>query len=247
MGTREESPAERYGEIDLLRTAAIVCMVIYHTAFDLSFFFGSALDPRAGGWLMLQRFTANLFLLLVGVSFAVSAERMERKGMSEGAQFMKVAKRAFLLIACGILISLVTFLFVGDGWVRFGVLHLIGVSLFLLFLLRPLKEWTAVLALILLLLAPVLPSPESSSALLLAIGMPSPAFASVDYFPLVPWLAPMLFGYAFGDVLYGRGLLRWHAPKNRLLHLAAAPGRHALAVYLLHQPLLLTALWVIRS
>ncbi len=236
---------ERYAEIDLLRSLAIVCMIAYHAAFDLSFFYAFPLNPLSGGWLLLQRFTANLFLLVVGVSFAISYGRMERRRARRTEILRKYAKRAALLFACGGLVSAVTMVTAGDQWVRFGALHLISTATLLLPFSMPLREGNVLLALGILCLSPVFRDLALDSPLLLPLGLPPRAFASVDYFPIIPWIAPVLLGAALGNALYNRHLLRRHLPDNRLTTLLVLPGRHALMIYLLHQPLLLLILWIL--
>lgn len=245
MDTLSGPPAGRYAEIDLLRTLAVVCMVVYHAAFDLAFFYNFPLSPLEGGWRLLQRFTVILFLLIVGVSFAVSYGRMQKRGAGIREIMGKYSRRAVLLLACAAGISLVTFWFVGDAWIRFGTLHLIGAALLLLPFLMPLKEGTALPAIGILLLTPFLRSLSADSALLLPLGIRPVAFTSVDYLPLVPWLAPVLFGTALGNALYNRGWLNAHLPHNRCTALLSFPGRHALLIYLVHQPLLLALLWIV--
>lgn len=234
---------ERYAEIDLLRTLAIVCMIVYHAAFDLAFFHDFPLDPTAGGWFLLQRFTVNVFLFVVGASFAISYGNMERSGVGTWAFLIKYAKRALFLLACATGISVVTFLFIGDAWIRFGALHLIGTAILLLPLLMPLREGTAVIGAGILMLSLLLPR-SSGSILLLPLGVPPLSFVSVDYLPLIPWMAPILFGTALGNALYNRRLLRHRLPEHRWITLIALPGRHALAIYLLHQPVILALLWL---
>ncbi|MDO8469304.1 MAG: heparan-alpha-glucosaminide N-acetyltransferase [Candidatus Peribacter sp.] len=245
MDARSDPPADRYREIDLLRSVAIVCMVIYHAAFDLAFFYALPLSPTAGGWLLLQRSTAILFLGLVGVSFAVSYGRMERRGTGWRSILAKSAKRAAGLLICAALISGVTMVTAGDQWIRFGALHLIGSSLLLLPFLMPLREGTAFLALGILLATPFVRSLSTDSCFLLPLGVPPRVFASLDYLPFIPWLTPVLFGTAVGNMFYNRRWLRSHLPKNRLTALLALPGRHALLLYFVHQPLLLALLWTL--
>jgi uncharacterized membrane protein len=77
---------------------------------------------------------------------------------------------------------------------------------------------------------------------LLVLGVPPPGGAGVDWYPLLPWLAPVLAGLAIGAALYpqgrrgpwGRGL-----PEPAWAGAAGAPGRHALPIYLIHQPVLI--------
>jgi uncharacterized membrane protein len=64
-----------------------------------------------------------------------------------------------------------------------------------------------------------------------------------DYVPLFPWTGVVLLGIAAGHLL-------WRHAFAPLAWLARAPaplrwlGRHSLVVYMVHQPLLLGALWL---
>ena len=67
---------QRYVELDLLRTLAVVLMIIYHTCYDLQEFYGWKLGLfQYPVWSWIQHGTAGLFLLLVGCSFAISWNR----------------------------------------------------------------------------------------------------------------------------------------------------------------------------
>jgi len=71
---------------------------------------------------------------------------------------------------------------------------------------------------------------------------PDEGRVGVDWYPLVPWLAPFLVGLWAGTRLYPRGVRRWSSlpvPNPRAASLAGAPGRHSLAIYLGHQAVLL--------
>lgn len=74
------------------------------------------------------------------------------------------------------------------------------------------------------------------------LGFPSERFYSGDYYPIIPYTFLYIAGASFarawsnahaqGD-LYPAGMYRWHLPIVTWL------GSHSLAVYLVHQPLLL--------
>ena len=64
-----------------------------------------------------------------------------------------------------------------------------------------------------------------------------------DYVPLFPWTGVMLLGVAAGHALSRNGF-RALAPLAHLPGPLAWLGRHSLAVYMLHQPILLGVLWV---
>ncbi len=64
-----------------------------------------------------------------------------------------------------------------------------------------------------------------------------------DYVPLFPWAGVLLLGIASGHVLARRQFrpIRW---TERLPRWIAWLGRHSLAAYMIHQPVLLGALFL---
>jgi hypothetical protein len=74
------SPGVRFWEIDAMRGVAIITMIVYHTMWDL-WFWGVFPDVVLweGFWKYWQRFTANTFLILVGVSLTLVYRRERRK------------------------------------------------------------------------------------------------------------------------------------------------------------------------
>ncbi|MDD5055830.1 MAG: heparan-alpha-glucosaminide N-acetyltransferase [Candidatus Peribacteraceae bacterium] len=237
------SRTPRFTEIDLLRTMGVVLMIIYHLGYDLSLFFNAPIDPLSGGWKTLQLITANLFLVLVGVSFAVSHDRMMKAGASRFTIFKKYLRQGCIVLACGMLVTIATALTVGEEFVRFGVLHLIGVSIILLPLFIPLKEWNILTAALIMIIGWWMPFAPIHTSLLLPLGFTPVSFTSIDFFPLIPWFATILIGAAVGNALYNRGLLRWHLPETKWWKLLASPGRYSLQIYLIHQPMLLAILY----
>ena len=230
------SSSDRYPEIDLLRTAAILGMIVYHTAFDLAIFYDVELEVFAGGWKFLARTTAIVFLMLVGISFAISWNRTP--------VFAKYLKRGLILIAWGIGISLVTFVVDQETYVRFGILHLIGVTMILLPLFVQLRGLVLPMGLGLILFSPWLERMHVDSELLLPLGVQPNFFTSVDYFPLLPWLGVILIGLVAGQKFYIRDT-RWREHSNLKAldsKLFTWPGRHSLMLYLIHQPIILLIL-----
>ena len=239
--------SDRFGEIDLLRTLAILLMIVYHTAYDLSAYYSLPIDPMHGGWLLLERATAHLFLLLVGISFAISWGKMEKNGKTLAARMKRIVRRALGIFFCAMLVSLATFVVDPHTYVRFGVLHLIAVSVLLLPIFMSLREWNFLLAVIVILATPFIVSIPVATPLLLPLGLAPPSFASVDYFPLFPWFGTVMIGAGLGNLLYNRALLRWHVLlSRRWQRMITFPGRHSLLLYLIHQPIILGVLWVWR-
>lgn len=234
----------RLWEIDLARTLAIAMMVAYHVGYDVHMLAPSVdLDPFTGGWRALQVATGSSFLGIVGVSFAVSNARARARGLAGWALWRKHARRAGVVLAAAAVVSVATRIALGgDDWVRFGVLHAIGVSVLLAPALVRLGVWNLPLAAGVIAAGLALRDERVDHPWLLPLGV-RPAEVGVDYYPLLPWLGAVMIGLAVGRLLYPggrRGAWAGRLPAEpRLAAPAGAPGRHALGVYLVHQPVLI--------
>jgi uncharacterized membrane protein len=232
----------RHPELDLLRTLAIVMMILYHLVFDLAIYFRFPLDPFSGGWLILERVTAVLFLLVVGMSFVVSWEQKKNQELPLSKRYGRQVRRAAIIGSAAALVSIATYAFDPETYVRFGILHLIALCALLLPIFAPLKEGNALLAIPVFLLGRSAAQTTVKTSLLLPLGLRPEFFETVDYFPLFPWLGAILAGAAIGHCLYNRHLrLRLPLPRS-LPRWALLPGRFSLQIYLLHQPLLILLL-----
>jgi uncharacterized membrane protein len=169
---------------------------------------------------------------------------MIARGTGLSGILRKYARRGIGLILCGVVISAVTAPLLGSTWIRFGILHMIGVSILLLPFFAPLREGNALLTIVILLVSGIVTGLPADSNLLLPLGLTPPGFSSVDYFPLFPWFAVVLLGAALGNLFYVRNLLHVHLPDRTITRLITAPGRYALIIYLVHQPILLGILWI---
>jgi uncharacterized membrane protein len=230
---------KRYEEIDFLRGIALVMMIVFHTVFDLSFFEIVPVDVSGGFWRYFAYATATLFLLIVGVSLTLSHARAIRKMTCWGI-VKKYVVRGVGIFACGLLVTLVTWWYLGSGYVIFGILHLIGVAVMLSPLFFRFRIWNAVIGIVFIAagwIFATLPGPMG----LLVFGVHPATFWSVDYTPVFPWMGLVLIGMAIGDYLYPDGTRRFTLPA--LPEPAAAPvvfmGKHTLVIYLIHQPIIL--------
>ncbi|MCC6629619.1 MAG: DUF1624 domain-containing protein [Chloroflexi bacterium] len=234
----------RYWEIDAARGVAIVMMVIYHLVWDLvSYDIAPSIDLYGPLWQTFQRATASLFLLLVGVSLQVRAERLRARGQVRQI-WSRQLRRALMVFGAGLLVTAVTFFAVPEGVVVFGILHLIGVSMVLAYPFMALGMWNALPGLALLAAGGPIANTLVDTPWLVWLGLRYPGFATVDYFPLIPWFGVVLLGLALGNVAYagGRRLPLPDLADTPPVRLLSWLGRHALPIYLIHQPLLVALL-----
>jgi uncharacterized membrane protein len=236
-------PSGRLWEVDLARTLAIGMMVAYHLAWDLHQLApGVGPDPFAVGWRTLQVACGSSFLLVVGISVAISHGRGRAAGLSFGARYRRHARRAAQVGAAALLVSLATRLAVDDDYVRFGILHLIAAAMLIAPLLVGLGRWNVPLGIAIVVAGLLLfEAPRSDVPGLMLLGV-RPENGMIDWYPRLPWLGPVLIGLALGLALYPdgrRGDWGRRLPTPRRAAALGAPGRHALPIYLVHQPVLI--------
>ena len=132
-----------------------------------------------------------------------------------------------------LIITVMTFIFEPDAYVRFGVLHLLAfASLFAFPLVR--RPVIAFIFGLFFLFVPLF-----SNENLVWIGMSKTGLSAVDYFPLNPWLGVFLICIGLSSQIYseGKSLIKIQWPEKWLLL-----GKNTLIIYVFHQPFLIALL-----
>lgn len=234
-----KSGAPRFGELDLVRGIAVVSMVIFHGCQDYSLLkWGRSLEGDLfRGW---QQATAILFLALFGVTAYLD---YTRHGSGTRAGFRRRLRKGLLLCGWGTLITFITYLYLSEAFVTFGILHLMGVSSVLLFPLLPFKYLNLTVGAIIIIAGSYLDGLRFNFTWLAWLGLIPAGFNSVDYFPIAPWFGYILTGVFLGNLLYPGGEPRFNLlVDNPMLKSVSFLGRHSLLIYLIHQPLLLAVI-----
>lgn len=233
---------ERFPEVDALRGCAIVMMLIYHTLFDLVLFGNLKMNLFSLFWRGYVITGASLFVGIAGLSLTLRFNR-EKAGYS-ASLFLKYLKRGCLLLVYGAAITIVTYLVFPKAYIRFGVLHCLGVSTILAYPLIPRPRLSFFLGLGCIILGNALSSRSFSFSSLFWLGFKPRNFLTLDYFPLLPWFGVVLLGISLGNFLYPLGKRRFPFSEKPypLLQGLAFLGRHSLTIYLLHQPVIIALL-----
>lgn len=224
--------------VDHWRGAAVFLMIIYHIAFDLNFLEILAIDQSVLFWFLEGNFVRISFLLLVGLSLFISSSRPHSRKPFLKRHF----QRALKLFLIAMTITLISWFFEPTLTIWFGILHLIAFGILFGAFVAESLVGSLLLTLLSFILGPIFLSIQAPNNLLLPLGIVSSDFASFDYFPLFPWI-----GYVFAGIALGHILNRFHVLKQPKewpsLKTLTWMGRHALAIYLVHQPILIAALW----
>ncbi|MBP2549492.1 putative membrane protein [Neorhizobium galegae] len=227
--------------IDTLRGVALIAMASYHFTWDLEFFgYLEVGTSTQGAWKIYARLIATSFLMLVGLSLLLAH--------GQGIRWPSFRKRLLLVAGAAAVISIATRIAMPQEWIFFGILHHIALaSLLALAFLRVPPLLTGLLA-VALFIAMVLDTwimpgllsfPLFDTRLLAWTGFAETIPRSNDFVPVFPWFAAVLAGVAIGGLLRDHGgfarLAAWQQRDNLL----TKAGRHSLAFYLIHQPVLI--------
>jgi uncharacterized membrane protein len=224
----------RIPALDLARTAAIIGMIAFHFSYDLELF--GYLPPgttTSGFFWYHARIVAGSFMFLSGVSLWLAH--------GQGIRWPAFWRRWAMVAGAAVLVSVVSRWTTPQAPIHFGILHSIAVTgiVALAFLRLP-----AVITLAAAALAFMLPSlaanPSFNSLPFIWTGLATERPIMADYVPLFPWLAPVLTGLALAKMAGQVGLWeRLRRPVGPLTRILSWPGQHSLAIYLIHQPLLI--------
>ena len=229
----------RYPEIDLVRGIAILMMILFHTVFDLFFFRILPVEVYSGFWRYFALATASLFLLIVGISLTISRARAAsaKPGIQLALKFVYRGAGIFLL---GLLVTVCTWIFLGEGFIVFGILHLIGISIMISPLFFRFKKCNLVLGFLVITIG-LFFATLTGPVWLLPFGIHPATFWSVDYEPIFPWFGVVLIGMGLGEYLYPDGIRGFTLPQipEMVIRPLAFLGRHSLVIYLVHQPVII--------
>jgi uncharacterized membrane protein len=235
----------RMWEIDSLRGIAIVLMVISNFVTDAAYFRILEVDAFSGFWMYFARIVVSMFILLAGVSLTLSYSRVRHEEPREIRRkyFLRGAK----IFGLGMAITLVTWAFIRQDFVLFGILHLIGFSIiFGQFLLKR-SGLSLFLGVSFILAGLALQAFSFDFSWLVWLGFRPENYYSVDYVPVLPWFGVFLVGMFLGSTLYPEGKRRFKLcdfSKSRFSAPLQFLGRNSLKIYLIHQPVLILILWL---
>lgn len=240
----------RIAVLDEIRGLCVVLMVIHHTFYTVGYLFGvPVFRDLFRGCLPVQPLFSGTFYFLCGLCSTLSRNNW---------------KRGALLAGAAGLVSLVMWLFIPEEPIWFGTLHMLAACILLYALCRPLLEkvpgWAGIPACVILTVLfwdvtkgatgyfgipgvwqVPLPEALTRQGWLYPLGLGRISGVQSDYYPLLPW--GLIF---FAGSFAGRYLPKlpdgWRRPHLPPL---AFVGRHALLIYLAHQPVIWGVTWVI--
>jgi uncharacterized membrane protein len=228
--------------VDVLRGLAIAQMIVYHFIYDLDYFRWIDLAmTRDQPWVAWRTAIVSQFLLLIGVSLVLRTS-FKPDAADFWRRWLQVAGAALLVSA-------------GSGWmfgerlIFFGILHFAAAALLLTRPLLRLGPWLIVAGIAAVAAGVLLRHEFFMQTGWNVLGFVPKKPRTEDYVPIFPWIGVVLIGAGLA-VLWRRNEWRvWPAVaalNNRPPRLLRWLGQWPLTIYLLHQPIFLGALWLVK-
>lgn len=225
--------------LDTLRGFLLILVILFHLCYDLDRIFGVHLEfMHHNGTYVFRDIFVSMLIFISGICCNLSHSNI---------------KRGIKTLIFGIIISLVTAIFMPDEFILFGILHFFGTSMILYGLLeKVIKKLPQVSGVIVTLLIFFLTFNIYTSNivyaridilkyLLFILGF-NTGCSSADYYPLIPWFFMFLSGG-----IAGRNIKKINLPK--LFYKNISPpltwiGKKTLWIYMIHQPVMYAILYL---
>ena len=220
----------RFWEIDAVRGVAVILMIVFHVLFDL-YYFGK-ITLNSSFLYFFPRFIGGMFIFISGFTTTVI--------YGSNFSISRIIRKTLKLGVLAVLITCITFLFVPNQCVVFGIIHFFTLAtiLSIIFLNRfRLCLFTGIITFLLGLIFENLSVP---SEVFVWIGLKPDNFSTLDYYPLFPWLGIFLAGMYFGKYHYPFQVL-----ENSFIKLLTFLGRNSLKIYVIQHPLILAFMQLI--
>ena len=230
--------------LDILRGFFVLAMMFYHFFWDLGYFKFIELETMTQGLPLL-------FAQSVGASFIVISGISSRLLYLSDNFIAKFLKRLGILLFICALITAVTFFFDKNSYIFFGILHLLATCSVLGLLLNTVRNnFILFLFFILSLVVSLSQLTFNLPNHLSWIGFNKEVPMTYDFYPLFPWVTFYLFGlWVYQPV---KSYLEPNNNKNKpdppnynaIFRILQFLGRNSLIVYILHQPIFFSLLFI---
>lgn len=217
-------------------------MILYHFLWDLRFIAGFEINwyTQLPGKIW-QASICYVFIFISGFCLSLSRNPL---------------KRGITVFVSGLLVTVVTLVFMPENRVVFGVLTLIGSCMIIVsfidkfFHINKHKRSYLIVSLLMFILTFHISSgkiklfnlsykvPEYmySGYVMTYLGFPFKSFYSTDYFPLIPWLFLFIVGFISFKIANEKGAL--NSLKGQHSKVLSFIGKNTLIIYLFHQIIL---------
>ena len=239
--------APRLWVLDSFRGMAVLMMIGFHLTFDLATFGEMGIRRTftlpLWYWKSVPNLIGGLFFSIVGISAVLRFQSQSKPS------YRPFLKRGLQIFAIGMGITALTSFMRSNGVIYFGTLHGIGASLLLVYPFLRYSYANLLLSIFIIAGGIILEGYRFDTPLFLWLGFIPTTGGGPDCFPLIPWFGVVLLGVFLGQQFTKMSVAK--VPTQSIMPVLVPPvrglswiGKHALWIYLLHQPLMLGLLYI---
>jgi uncharacterized membrane protein len=214
--------------IDSLKGFAFILMVIQHIFYfyDVSknykTFYNENFYVKICGSI-----ARNLFILLVGYSLSLSYK-------NNNIFYKNRINRSLVIIFCGFLLTILTNYLYPEYYIRFGILHFIGLATLLLLLIVPYKKFYLLFLIISVFLFYYKNNLFTENKVVDTILGTRVYYNMMDYFPLLDWLPVVILGMFIESIQTDKIKNLLNINEKFISNTLASIGKNSLNLYVGH-------------
>lgn len=223
------SNKKRITELDFWRGIALLLMVYFHLIWSMNQMYGYHVFFSSWINFYIGKISAILFILISGIVFSFGKFHI---------------KRFIILASIAITISIVTYVYNSDYFIKFGIIHFFALSSLVAILFKRINKYMLLGIGIAIITGwfwihaiPV------HSDYLFFLWFVSSSFQSTDFYPLIPRFGIYLIGMWLSKILYAsKKNIFWNIFNVGPINFV---GTNTLIIYLIHQPIIILILYII--
>lgn len=207
VDSQNQSQKKRFIEIDVAKGCAVLLMMFFHY-----FYLGKHMNvvnanTESGLLYLCAKLAHTTFIIASGMNLAISTSDKTSK-----EYIPKKVKRGLYLLAVGLIISYLTKIEFGDSYVKFGIMHFMGIATILSTFVMKVPILTYIISAGILLIHILLKTPsiknrffevcEKNPFMCFISGIMNLKYDSLDHFSLIPYLGYFLLGSAIAFTCY---------------------------------------------
>lgn len=232
----------RLEKIDIMRWIAIILMIFFHLNYSLVNIFNiELLNFSEAFWNIIWKFTALLFIFTAWISFFLAELKYEKNIIK------KYIKVSIILGIIASFISLSTYLFLPEQYIKFWIIHFFALSFLLMLLFSKFKYYNILFGIIFITYW-IFFIPIIKNEYFYFLWFIYPWFKSADFFPIFPYFWVMLFWYSLALFLKNidkLNIFKLNSRKNIFYSILEYSWKKSLIIYIIHQPIILLILYYI--
>ncbi|MDK2801767.1 MAG: DUF1624 domain-containing protein [Oscillospiraceae bacterium] len=237
--------------IDQIRGFTLIIMILYHAFYDIIFIFNLDRNFLFLPFInIIPDIIGGTFIFISGFSCQLSKNNF---------------KRGFITLFLGISITAVTYVFIPQQVITFGILHFLGFSMIIYSILKKfvnrINFFIAFPILIFLFISTYnissgligienffsfkVPLYLSENPFLFPFGFISNTFSSSDYYPVFPWIFIFFFGAHFAKQMLSKTVPKFMY--KRPLPILSKISSYSIVIYIIHQPILFGFFYLLKG